>query len=38
MYIYEEREGLINMLVYMGKWQALVGVKPKFAWGAEGTK
>ena len=28
--LYEEREGEINVLAYMEKWQALVGVQPNF--------
>ena len=30
--MYEEikEKGKINLLVYMGKWQALVGAEPKF--------
>ena len=28
--IQQKEKGEINSLVYMGKWQALVGVEPKF--------
>ena len=28
--MYEEREGEINLLVYMGKWRDLLGVESKF--------
>ena len=29
----KKNKGEINVLVYMGKWWALVGVKPNFACG-----
>ena len=28
--VYEEEKGEINLLVYIGKWRALVGVELKF--------